>query len=321
MSSSNISIIQRSLHHCNSSPCLTTKGATTSRILSSYASPNPPQQLPSSPYHHLSNKQIIIPKPVKVLNVSTPKHSLSTRSSSGDHQDNSSPSTSCHPKTASPSKPASPRGGLDSHSPQFSTGTPERLANEELIKILSRNSSSAASTANPAQVQINEEGKVNPSSSSMTPKHQTSRPSASPFSPHTLLHDTPSRTYSPPTIELEINESIFNENHLDDDDYDDVFPYSDENSNSIPSTFGYDDADFHTMRSSSHDHRKKRNFVTQEDISFLIELRTRPIEKYHLSYDDLDMAEPHHEGHKFAGAELGLLNFSPPTTCNSILNF
>ncbi|KAG2374288.1 hypothetical protein C9374_010858 [Naegleria lovaniensis] len=309
MSSSNISIIQRGLHHCNSSPCLTSKGAATSRILSSYASP--PQQLPSSPYHHLSNKQIIIPKPVKVLNVSTPKHSSSTRS---NDLDISSPSTSCHPKTASPSK-HSP--GLDSHSPQFSTGTPERLANEELIKILSRNSSSAPSTANP--VQINEENKDS-SSSSMTPKHQTTRSSASPFSPQMLFHDTPSRTYSPPTIELEINESIFNENHLD-DDYDDVFPHNDENSNSIPSTFGYDDADFHTMRSSGHDHRKKRNFVTQEDISFLIELRTRPIEKYHLSYDDLDMAETHHEGHKFAGAELGLLNFSPPTTCNSILNF
>lgn len=293
MSSSNY--LQRSLHHYNSSPCL----SNTTRLLSSYATNST-----------TTGKQILTPKPVKVSPAfSKPCSNLKTNPPK-TNQNFSSPSLD-----TSPTSPVDVLGGfkniVENGSPNIISGTPERLANEELHKILFSNTLSATRVDSLPQ-----------SPGSVDKQEQDEEKSydlpISPFSPFISHSPFPTRTFSPPTIELDINESILMDEELnftDDVVFDDS--YDEDQPRSVPSTFGYDDEDFHSLR---NDQRKRRNFVTQEDISFLIELRTRPKDNGRFS----DEAEYHRSCHSkvddgYFGAEMGLLSFSPPNA--RILNY
>ncbi|EFC50071.1 hypothetical protein NAEGRDRAFT_56592 [Naegleria gruberi] len=294
MSSSNY--LQRSLHHYNSSPCLT----NTTRLLSSYATNN----------NSVGPKQIITPKPVKASPAfCKPSSNLKTNPPKSNF---SSPSLD-----TSPTSPVDVLGGQfkniveNGSSPNIISGTPERLANEELHKILFSHPLSASRDDSL------------PQSPQPADNKQEEKPydlPISPFSPFISHSPFPTRTFSPPTIELDINESLLIDDELnftDDVILEDSYDEQDQ-PRSVPSTFGYDDEDFHSLR---NDQRKRRNFVTQEDISFLIELRTRPKDngrfpdevEYHRSSCHSKVEDG------YFGAEMGLLSFSPPTS--RILNY
>ena len=295
MSSSNY--LQRSLHHYNSSPCL-----STTRLLSSYANTNSP----SNP-----TKQILTPKPVKVSPAfSKPTiNTLKTNTCQISNQNFSSPSLD-----TSPTSPVDVLDKLESFknigngSSSIISGTPERLANEELHKILFSKSLTKVENNLPQSPSVVE--KEDEKSFDLP---------ISPFSPFISHSPFPSRTFSPPTIELDINESILMDDEFNFNEDDDVFEESceEDQPRSVPSTFGYDDEDFHSLRG---DQRKRRNFVTQEDISFLIELRTRPMGNGRFA-DDVEYHRScqNKVDEGFFGAEMGLLSFSPPNA--RILNY
>ena len=317
--SASTNVLQRSLHHYNSSPCL----SNTSRLfsLASSASNSSQNNVSTTP-----SRQIVAPKPVKVINNFSPwRPNCPTNNDYESIQQQRSSAESIPPKEASDDDVMMRLGNLTNNKADTvenlsttpsTTGTPERLANEEIREILFSRTLGGTPTphSTAADVQRSSTPTSNIFNLSDTYPEATTPKYVPPLSPP-LSSNLPFRSDSPPTIELSSDAIDLRDSLLEDDnDYFDegVLPLQ-----SVPSTFGYDEEDFHLMR---QDQKKKRNFVTQEDISFLIELRTRPGDKNNRFCDDSDhFYFANKQDETLIGAELGLLRFSPSPS--HVLNF
>ncbi|KAL9645549.1 hypothetical protein ABK040_000613 [Willaertia magna] len=320
-------LLKRTLHHYNSSPCFSTNH------VNNFLTNNNNQTNNTSPN---CSRNLVIPKPVKVISP-TACHpsvgllSLSRNNSSHNllmqdetitptSQQKQSPLISSIERSSPPNDPI--QKVMNDSTP--TTGTPERLANEELQKILFHRSSvweanlpepsnllELAPTTPTIYSPVQEDKVFSPSPLDTLKEIQDIRSNA------TLdKNKRKKNTFSPPTIELSIpyeESTAYEENNTDDesdDDYSSVESFTEEdNIRSIPSTFQCDDEDFlFAHHDDGRSSRKKRNLVTQKDLSFLIELRTNCLPMKENPLYKEDSYSVHQED-----VELGLLSFSPPS--------